>query len=271
VFTKKSTVGLFTILILTTLACTININGRNFGPLEVGELRTESQMVSGGKAETVAATIEMNAGELHLAAAEGEALMEAQFSYNIDSWTPQVDYAVDDGLGNLSIQQPAFQFDGFPTDEMRNSWDIRLNDNIPLNLDLKIGAGTSQLDLQALDLETLRVRAGAGETTINLAGSSLPNLIVDGGVGAMTINLGGTWENDLQATIRNGIGDLRIMLPQDVGVRVNVSQGITDVVIDGLVKEGQVYVNEAYGQSPVTLNIDLEGGIGQITLGQQAG
>jgi hypothetical protein len=36
--------------------------------------------------------------------------------------------------------------------------------------------------------------------------------------------------------------------------------------MSGLTQEGDVYVNDAYGESEATLTLDIEGGIGGITL-----
>ncbi|MCB0156112.1 MAG: hypothetical protein KDF65_15055 [Anaerolineae bacterium] len=238
--------------------------------MEVDELRTESRVIEKEGVTTGRATIAMSAGELAISGG-AEELMDATFTYNVDEWTPEISYAAADKQGNLSIHQPAMNFDGIPTDEIRNSWQIKLNDEVPLDLNLELGAGAGELDLHELTLERLAVKAGAGETKINLAGSSVPRLNIDAGVGSMTVDLTGEWQNDLKAVIRSGIGELIVKLPREAGVRVSVSQGmVTELTTRGLTAKGQSFVNEAYGQSPVTLDIELEGGIGQITLIQES-
>lgn len=267
---KPTLVGLGALLVLTTLACNLNVGGFNLSPMEAGELRTESHVIDKAEITTGQATIAMSAGELVISGG-AEELLDATFTYNVDEWTPQISYAAADKQGNLSIRQPAMNFDGIPTDEIRNSWQIKLNDEVPLDLNLELGAGVGELDLHELTLERLAVKAGAGETKINLAGTSVPRLNIDAGVGSMTVDLTGEWQNDLKAVIRSGIGELTVKLPREAGVRVSVSQGmVTELTTRGLTAKGQSFVNEAYGQSPVTLDIELEGGIGQITLIQES-
>jgi hypothetical protein len=55
-------------------------------------------------------------------------------------------------------------------------------------------------------------------------------------------------------------------LPSDVGVRIEVDTGIGSVDTNGLSKDGDTYTNGAYGESDVTLRINIEGGVGKINL-----
>ena len=55
-------------------------------------------------------------------------------------------------------------------------------------------------------------------------------------------------------------------LPRDVGARVEVESGPHTIEATGLTQDGDVYTNAAYGVSEVTLQVDLQVGIGQINL-----
>jgi hypothetical protein len=57
-----------------------------------------------------------------------------------------------------------------------------------------------------------------------------------------------------------------MLLPRDVGVRVKVDRGPTVIYASGWNHDGNVYTNSAYGTSDVTLNIDVQTGIGQLNL-----
>ena len=265
--TKKVILSLIIIVPLMALACNLTIGDLNLSPLEVDELRTDRQSIEVGGADLVQARISMGAGELKVAGG-ADNLVDADFTYNIDEWAPKVAYQVDDAQGRLTVQQPAFQFEGIPTDEVRNTWDVQLNNGVPMHLTLEIGAGASELELSELSLQSLSVSAGAGETTINLASSSIETLNIDAGIGEMTVDLSGDWQQDLEARIRSGVGELTVKLPRNVGVRVEVATGVGEVQTGGLRSSGKAYVNDAYGQSDVTLHIDLQGGLGQINLKQ---
>ena len=60
--------------------------------------------------------------------------------------------------------------------------------------------------------------------------------------------------------------NITVRLPRDVGARVEVDAGPNTIEATGLTQDGNVYTNAAYGVSEVTLQVDLEAGIGQINL-----
>jgi hypothetical protein len=208
----------------------------------VGALQTESQSVELGDAETVRVEIDFGAGDLQLAGG-AQKLLEAGFTYNVARLKPEVDYTE----GSLVIRQP--EVEGLPVlrdiTDFRNEWDLRLINEVPMELIVNMGAGTSHLQLAGLALTGLQVSLGASESTIDLSGD---------------------WGRDLAVNIDAGAADLRIRLPKDVGARVEVDAGPTIVEASGLAKDGNVYTNDAYGASEVTLQIDLEAGIGRVNL-----
>ena len=59
---------------------------------------------------------------------------------------------------------------------------------------------------------------------------------------------------------------MNLRLPNNVDVRLRVNTGVGNVDTSGLTKEGDIYTNDAYGDSDVTLRIDIDGGVGQINL-----
>ncbi len=55
-------------------------------------------------------------------------------------------------------------------------------------------------------------------------------------------------------------------LPRDVGVRVHVTRGLGSVDASGFRREGDAYVNDAYGKSDVTMQVDVVVGVGGVNL-----
>jgi predicted membrane protein len=86
------------------------------------------------------------------------------------------------------------------------------------------------------------------------------------GAGRVTLDLTGNWQQDMDASIDGGIGELTLRLPSDIGVRVEVDTGIGSVDASGLTKDGDTYTNDAFGESDVTLRINIEAGVGKINL-----
>jgi hypothetical protein len=231
----------------------------------VGDLLTKSETIELGDAESVSVEIEMGAGELDMSGGAGE-LLEATFTYNVDELDPEVTY----GDGKLIVQHADIKAGigtFFDLDDYRNEWDLRFNEDLPMEMSIDMGAGRTDLKLGSLALTRLDINAGAGDVDLDLSGSqSLTRLDFDMGAGELTLDLTGDWQDDLDATIRGGVGELTLRLPSDVGVRVDVDTGVGDVDTSGLTKDGDTYTNDAYGESEVTLNINIDAGIGEINL-----
>jgi hypothetical protein len=252
------------IALLAMVAILLAASGCGRGA-RVGELRTEYETLGLGDAGPVRVEIDMAAGELEVAGGAAE-LLEANFAYNVAELKPEIDYSG----GMLAVRTPDVETgiaSLWDLDEYQYDWDLRLNDDVTMDMQVGVGAGLSILQLGTLSLTSLEVTRGAGEVELDLSGStSLTRLNVAGGAGAITVDLTGDWQNDLEATIEGGLGGRTLILPADVGVRVNVEVGVGSVDTTGLTKEGEYYTNDAYGQSDVTLYIDVQGGVGETVL-----
>jgi hypothetical protein len=253
-------------LLLFLLSATLLSLAACVNRLQVGDLQRKTESVALEGAEEVDVEIAMGAGELTLdGGADG--LMSAEFAYNVGGWEPEVSYSVSGNTGTLRLEQPSFELENFtiPDGDIRYEWDVRLGDGIPLSLDVRLGAGNSQFDLKSLDVRSMNLQTGAGDVTLDLGGT-LSDLEIQMGAGQMQVDLSGNWQQDLDATIRGGVGRLTVRLPDDVGVRLEVNQGLGNVTATGLSRDNNTYVNSAYGDSDVTLNIAISGGVGEIVL-----
>jgi hypothetical protein len=213
-----------------------------------GELKSEAKRVQAGGASSLRADIKMAEGVLQLMGGTPD-VMDATFLYDDADWKqPAVEYEVDGaGQGNLAVKQRATHRPAMR--QGRNEWVIRLNQDLPAELDVKFGAGKADLRLSGLTLTRLRVESGVGELTLDLRGE---------------------WKRSMEAFVKAGIGDTVLRLPEDVGVRVQSTVGLGSIKPHGLAWDGQAYTNALYGQTAVALDITVEGGMGKITL-EQAG
>src|SRR3712207_9501820 len=106
--------------------------------------------------------------------------MEADFAYNVAAWEPSVDYEVVGDSGELEVRQQGLA-EGIPTRDVRNEWDLRLAEDVPVDLAVQMGGGVGNLDLDGLDLTGLNLDVGAGSTRVDLSGD---------------------WRRDVNATVR---------------------------------------------------------------------
>jgi hypothetical protein len=240
--------------------------GCSIDTLDVGELQADSTTIELGSADDVAVDIMMGAGQLIIGGGNDE-LLDAQFTYNVAELEPEVSYEISDGRGRLTVNQPDTRESlSWDLDEFRYEWDLRLNDDVPMDMAITVGAGESQLALGSLSLDRLDFESGAGDVEIDLNGSTVRNLNVRLGAGDVRLDLSGNWRQDLSATIKGGVGRATVILPSTAGVQATIQGGLGSVNADGLNRDGDVYTNDVYGQSDVTLDINIEGGIGEINL-----
>ena len=213
------------------------------GKPQVGEMRSEAKLVDPKNAQAVRAQLEMGAGELKVTGG-ADWLMEGEFSYNVSEWKPKVDYDVRDEKGELLVKQGRgvdARLDG----NVRNEWDIGFNEEVPTDLVVRMGMGESNLDLDSLTLTEVDLKMGAGKSTMDLTGN---------------------YAKSFDASIQGGAGEATVLLPSEVGVKAKAEGGIGKINAEGLKRVGDSYVNAAFGESDVTLDVDVRGGVGQINL-----
>jgi hypothetical protein len=189
--------------------------------------------------------LDIGTGELQVQAGTRE-LFEGVFSYNVEQWKPEF---FDERRGDtvlLTVKQG--DVSGIPMGRSKNRWDIYLNETIPFDLDVDFGAGQGRLDLRGLNLSSVNI---------------------DMGVGDLTVDLSGNLDKDLRVTIDGGVGSATLYLPEKIGVKVYVDKGIGSVDARGFTKRGDVYTNESYEESDVTLTVDIDAGIGSIDIRQR--
>ncbi len=209
--------------------------------VRTGRNHHEVESVERRGAESVRVRIGMHAGQLKLAGGANR-LLEAEFDYSEAEGKPTVAYDVMGNRGELAVTQTGTSVHIGPT---RNTWDLHLANDVPMELKIEMGAGQGDVRLRDLALTKLDIEMGAGQLTADLTGA---------------------WKRNLDANIQGGVGSATVRLPKNVGVRVHATGGIGSVNVSGLERQGDEYVNEAYGKSAVTLRLNIEGGIGQINL-----
>jgi hypothetical protein len=207
-----------------------------------GEMVEDSQTIELGRAESAEVKLDIGVGELRIQGGARE-LMEAYFSYNIEHWKPEVDYRIVRDQGVLTVRQGESR--GMTLGRKRNRWDISLNDDVPLDLNIDFGVGEGKLDLTGLTLKSLDIDMGIGEMVLDLSGDRKHSfdVILDGGIGSATI-----------------------YLPEHIGIRARIDGGIGSIDAKGFKKRGEIYTNDAFGKTDVSIDIDVDAGIGSIEL-----
>jgi hypothetical protein len=205
--------------------------------------RSHSEDVSLEDAESVQAEILMGAGKLAIDSGADQ-LLEGDFIYSLTEYLPDISYRVsDDGVGILKVEQedePRVRV----ASNYKNEWELAFNDQVPLEIEVTLGAGDADLDLSGLNLEYFSLKVGAG---------------------AAYVDLNGEYQHDLEVVIQGGVGELTLILPSDINIEANVTGGLGEINTSGLNRQGDLYISQYSGSGP-DLTIDINGGIGQVNL-----
>jgi hypothetical protein len=193
------------------------------------------------EAKSVRMSVKMPAGDLAMSGG-AESLLNADFSFGTSWSAPTIEYSVNKGEGELRIEQGG---GGTLMSNSDNTWNLKVSDSIPVDLSIDIGAGRGVLRFAKVDLTRLELNIGAGQADVDLSGERA---------------------KDLEAEIQGGVGEATIRLPKDVGVVATVHGGLGSIDTHGLKEEDGQYVNAAYGKSPTTIHLSVNGGIGSIKL-----
>jgi hypothetical protein len=196
-------------------------------------------------AKSLNVSVELPAGELDISGdAPAAKALEGDFNYHTNEGEPRVDYNVSGDSGKLSITEADKSITThFGT--TKTTWKLQLNSSEPTDLKTELGAGRTKLKLRGMNLGRVDVEMGAGE---------------------LEADLGGDWKRNVDMEIQGGVGSATIRLPKSVGVEVSASGGLGSVSAEGLKDNDGSYVNDLFGKSPVTVHVQVSGGVGHIKL-----
>lgn len=243
--------------------------------------------------------VESAIGRLTVAPGATE-ILSGTVLYNVAEFAPIVHSDVDGHRSQVMVRQ---RRDLNPTrlinmGERLNLWNLRVGTAVPYqSLALFLGAGQSTLDLAGVSArrvdaflgtgeiqldstggpfmtDEFALFVGTGEARVDLRESESISTTVEMGMGTILLDLRSDWQHDATVRVHQGLGNVTLILPEEVGVRVQV-QGVGNVVVQGIsrpsalerVEEGEgVYVNSLYATSPLTVEVTVERGMGSVRL-----
>lgn len=125
-------------------------------------------------------------------------------------------------------------------------WTITLNEEVPITLDLKGGAGETRLDLEDLQVTELRLETGVSSTRITLPA-----------------NAGHT---DVRAEA--GVGEVTLRVPEGVAAQIRIKSGLSGIHVNRsrFPRQGNVYRSPDYDSAENKVDIRVEAGLGAINI-----
>ncbi len=271
---------------LTTLACTININVPTMETINTRTVTIQEPLPQA--ATTAKVLLSIPSGTFNLAGG-ASGLIEGTIQYNIKGWDPVISNA----NGEFSIQQGDItKVSRLPTQGMINNWSLKLSDEIPLDLSIQAGAYKGALDLGGLRLQNLSIIDGASQSDVtfsqpnpiqmenftyksgasevdlkDLANANFSQMSFEGGAGNYTFDLSGDLKHDAALSIKAGISNITLNLPSGRHVIVNNTGAISNIDTQGTwLVNGNTY--EASGTGP-TITVTIDVAVGNLTLARK--
>jgi hypothetical protein len=204
--------------------------------VRLGPMEHESKNLELDKSEMMRAEVKIGAGELRIGGGAAK-LLEGNFDYNDPGSRPQVDYHSTGVRSDIDIHPSGTVQHG------ESKWDLRFNDSVAMDLVVKMGAGQAHLNLGSLNLRSVAFDLGAGELDADLRGNP---------------------KRSYDVQIKGGVGQATVHLPKSVGISATAAGGIGEVHVSGLEKRNDRWINPGHERDPVTIRLDVKGGIGQI-------
>jgi len=180
-----------------------------------------------------------------------------------------------------------------PLGDNNNDLLFELSGDVPLDLAFSTGVGESYFDLTGLDVRRVRHRGGVGRSELTfdtpqrepiesidvnsgvgevvfrgLGNTRVRRFRCDGGVGEATLDFTGEWgEGETRAYIDLGVGELRMIIPEDLAVEVVVDEGfLSEVWARDFERRGNRYVRNAEPGQPARLVMEIDSGLGGVRM-----
>ena len=211
-----------------------------FGAFYRGKLDLENASIDLQGATSAKVRINHGAGELNIhSGAAGNDFMRGTFLGGLD-------FKSNRSGDQLEVKMRPARDMGFPFGgHFKLDWDIAFNADIPLALDLNLGANKATLDLRDMNLSHLDLDTGASDTDIHLPARGRFTTDIDCGAASVTVHI----PEGLAARIRS-----------------NVAAGGLDIDNNRFPRSGNYYQSPNFATASNTVDMTIDAGAASIKI-----
>lgn len=230
------------VLILAVLAGALWLSWVGIGAGQVVAAEEVRQALDGAtRAEVV---IEPGVGSLHIKALpESANLVEGMIRVGRGQRVKRHSTVVGKTV-TLILQGEGATFGPFIGWNDQRSWDLGLAPEVPLGLEVNLGAGLAGIDLTGLTVGKLEVSMGVGQITV-----ILPD------------------EGRLQARIEGAIGETIVVIPAGMEARIRFSTALVSRHLPaGYRRQDDVYTSPGYESAENRVDLEVGLAMGRVTI-----
>jgi len=230
------------VLVLVMVAGTVGmpwLAGWTDGPL-TKEVFTPATPPEG--LTSMVAVVGLDVGNISTISPTGEAY-RLELSYR-NAQQPQRTFTLDsDGTGRLTLRQQGHRPSSVG---LRQTLAMGFQSAIPLELSIKTGVITADLDLSPYQLRRLDI---------------------DSGVGTFHIKLGYP-QGTMVGSINSGVGTINLAIPSGVSLRVtgDFGVGIRELSAAGLKRSGGAWQDDQFDSAQSRIDLHISGGVGRLSI-----
>ncbi len=233
-----------------------------------------------GAIESLEVELLYGAGRLTITRSETPFLYDARVHYDTERFQPLRGWSSEGTRGRLRLALTSVDDETGPS-TIRMATDLRLG----------VGAAAAHLDLGDLSLTSVEILTGASQTEVSfsepnrvrmssltfkvgaadfeaegLGNARFDRLEFTGAIGNVTLDFSGAWEQDATAEIKMGVGELKLRVPRDIGVRIERSSLLIKLDAAGFDRVDGAYVTPNWDSADVQLEIELGAAFGTVKI-----
>ena len=188
------------------------------------------------------ATIELNLDAGKLSMSESTPLLyECISQYRYNEFEPFEEFSRTGKEANILIyHSPVTK--RIISNNIRNHWQLKLNNEIIYDLSIKTGAINADCNLSAFKIEKLYIESGASNIDLVLP------------------------QYNSKILIDAGVSNIDIAIPKNVGTTVNIDSGIVVKDLDDFIKRDDAYISYNYNESEFKTEIEIDCGVSHINI-----
>lgn len=264
-----------------------------------GRLTTVTEKVTAPGVKVVDAEIKLSVGQLDLYKGSSVSDLVATIEGDYDEKNYFYDYEFDP-----SGQRADLLFSSELRSRLQtriegndNRWELNLSPDVEWRLKADIGAAEATLDLGGLSVSELQFEVGAADvridfstpnqTTLNffkisagacdlkmndIGNARFDRLEFDGGVGSFRLDFSGQFDYRADARIAVGLGSVHIIIPSEVGVRLETDNNFLSSIkfskriLKRVHEDEDVYETDNFDTAKGQLILQLEIGMGSANI-----
>jgi len=280
------------VLAAAALACSFNFDlpKISFGTADTGPTQTETIHIPEQTNDPAVLELHFGAGDLMIGPGAVGSLVDGTATYNVDRLKPTVTQS-DSGVILSSVDIDVNDIPFTPLDpgaKLKNTWDLQLGTQ-PMDLTIAAGAYHAEIDLGGASISMLTVQDGASDVHLDfsqpnrvamnqfaystggssvklthLANANFETLVFNGGAGDYTLEFSGDLRSDEDVTVKAGLGQVTLIIPDGIPVTFDVSGGLTNVEMQGSFQSGGRAFNQSAPGPSLTIHVEM--GAGNLTL-----